>query len=310
MPEQDPISLAAKTQIDSDPSPLSGSEVPSDPDLRETLVEQPAGISVEETALVIDIHPPHHGAITRRDFFVHLFIVVLGILIAIGLEQAVEHLHHRQQLAEARKELATEYKINLAVYRTQRAEFSRFIPLLQRNIEILMYLRAHPGAPHSSWPGEFSSYHALPDYVDASWKSLQGTEILTLMPQSEVQRNTTLYDMLRQIDDNEDNTDIPFLHSVSYGFRNQDPASMTPPQLDDAIQSASDLLGRYAKMLDLQINLNARFKDFIPAPSYVDVRRIMGLQSEGISGLTEGLKLETQLTDEIARIQAEAENKK
>jgi hypothetical protein len=310
MPEQNPISLAAKTQIDSGPSPPSGSELPSDPDLTESLVEQPSGISVEEPAPVIDIHPPHHGALTRRDFFVHLFIVVLGILIAIGLEQAVEYIHHRQQLAEARTDLATEYKINLAVYRTQRAEFNRFIPLLQRNIEILMYLRAHPGAPHSSWPSEFSSYHALPYYVDATWKSLQGTEILTLLPQSEVQRNTTLYDMLRQIDDNEDNTDNPFLRSVSYGFRNQDPASMTPAQLDEAIQSACELLGRYAKMVDLQINLNARFKDFVPAPSYADVRKIMGLQSERTSDLAEGVRLETQLTDEIARIQAEAENKK
>ena len=39
---------------------------------------------------MIDIHPPQHAPMTRRDFFVHLFIVVLGILIAIGLEQTVE----------------------------------------------------------------------------------------------------------------------------------------------------------------------------------------------------------------------------
>jgi len=34
---------------------------------------------------------------TRREFFTHLFIVILGILIAIGLEQAVEYLHHRHE---------------------------------------------------------------------------------------------------------------------------------------------------------------------------------------------------------------------
>ena len=39
---------------------------------------------------MIDIHPPHHSATTRREFFVHLFIVILGILIAISLEQTVE----------------------------------------------------------------------------------------------------------------------------------------------------------------------------------------------------------------------------
>jgi hypothetical protein len=46
---------------------------------------------------MIDIHPPHHAATTRRDFFIHLSTVILGILIAIGLEQAVEYIHHRHQ---------------------------------------------------------------------------------------------------------------------------------------------------------------------------------------------------------------------
>ena len=46
---------------------------------------------------MIDIHPPHHAAATRRDFFIHLSTVVLGILIAIGLEQTVEAIHHADE---------------------------------------------------------------------------------------------------------------------------------------------------------------------------------------------------------------------
>ena len=46
---------------------------------------------------MIDIHPPQHAPMTRREFFTHLFIVILGILIAIGLVQAVEYLHHRHE---------------------------------------------------------------------------------------------------------------------------------------------------------------------------------------------------------------------
>src|SRR6185437_8605625 len=153
MKEQDDTSPAASMQSDPDPSPSVALETaprpeppeaaPLAPGPPESAAEQSAEIPVEENVPVIDIHPPAHGGITRRDFFVHLFIVVLGILIAIGMEQGVEYIHHRQELAEARRELATEYQINLAVYRTQRAEFSRFIPILQRNIAIFTYLRAH-----------------------------------------------------------------------------------------------------------------------------------------------------------------------
>ncbi|HEY4009683.1 MAG TPA: hypothetical protein VGM11_05990 [Acidobacteriaceae bacterium] len=72
---------------------------------------------------MIDIHPPQHGAMTRRDFFVHLGIVVLGILIAIGLEQAVEAVHHRGQRNDLIRQMRTESQHNLTIFQTdQRLE--------------------------------------------------------------------------------------------------------------------------------------------------------------------------------------------
>jgi hypothetical protein len=66
---------------------------------------------------MIDIHPPQHAAITRRDFFVHLGIVVLGILIAIGLEQTVEYFHHRDQVADLGEQMRVEAQNNLPLIR-------------------------------------------------------------------------------------------------------------------------------------------------------------------------------------------------
>jgi hypothetical protein len=65
---------------------------------------------------MIDIHPPQHAAITRRDFFIHLGIVVLGILIAIGLEQTVEALHHRQEREALIENFHGECSDNLQVF--------------------------------------------------------------------------------------------------------------------------------------------------------------------------------------------------
>src|SRR5215469_11971353 len=65
---------------------------------------------------MIDIHPPQHGSITRRDFFVHLFIVVLGILIAIGLEQTVEYLHHAHERRALIENFHHECADNLKVF--------------------------------------------------------------------------------------------------------------------------------------------------------------------------------------------------
>jgi hypothetical protein len=115
MPDQDLKPLAPKAQIDPDPSPLVGSEAPH-AELPEVVVEQPAEITIEEPAHVIDIHPPQHGAITRRDFFVHLFIVILGILIAIGLEQAVEGIHHAYERRALIEDFHHECADNLKVF--------------------------------------------------------------------------------------------------------------------------------------------------------------------------------------------------
>ena len=57
---------------------------------------------------MIDIHPPHHAATTGRDFFIHLGTIVLGILIAIGLEQTAEFIHHAHERRQLRDDLRTE----------------------------------------------------------------------------------------------------------------------------------------------------------------------------------------------------------
>ena len=62
---------------------------------------------------MIDIHPPHHAATTRRDFVVHLATIVFGILIALGLEQTIEILHQRQQRHELREGALADARIYL-----------------------------------------------------------------------------------------------------------------------------------------------------------------------------------------------------
>jgi hypothetical protein len=65
---------------------------------------------------MIDIHPPQHAPMTKRDFFVHLGIVVLGILIAIGLEQTVEYIHHAHERRALIENFHQECADNLKVF--------------------------------------------------------------------------------------------------------------------------------------------------------------------------------------------------
>jgi hypothetical protein len=113
-----------RARIDPDPSPC---EMPPTLDPLEIAIEQPDETPVEQAAPMIDIHPPHHSVSTRREFFVHLFIVVLGILIAIGLEQTVEAIHHAQERRALIESFHHECADNLKV-------FDRDLALVHQNI--------------------------------------------------------------------------------------------------------------------------------------------------------------------------------
>ena len=54
---------------------------------------------------MLDVHPPHEAAHSWKDFFVHIATIVVGLLIAIGLEQTVEAIHHHDQRKEFQRRM-------------------------------------------------------------------------------------------------------------------------------------------------------------------------------------------------------------
>jgi hypothetical protein len=72
---------------------------------------------------MLDVHPPHHSPNTWRDFFIHIATIVIGLLIAIGLERTVEYIHHRQERHQLEENL--------------RAEADKRVPLIQANLKAI-----------------------------------------------------------------------------------------------------------------------------------------------------------------------------
>ena len=54
---------------------------------------------------MLDVHPPHSPTHTWKDFFIHIATIVVGLLIAVGLEQTVEAIHHSRQRHELEEAL-------------------------------------------------------------------------------------------------------------------------------------------------------------------------------------------------------------
>jgi hypothetical protein len=60
----------------------------------------------------MEIHPPTKPVESVKDFLIHLSMITIGILIALGLEQAVEAWHHRELGLQARENIVNELRDN------------------------------------------------------------------------------------------------------------------------------------------------------------------------------------------------------
>jgi hypothetical protein len=117
---------------------------------------------------MLDIHPAHHAASTWRDFLIHIATIVLGLLIAIGLEQTVEYFHHRHLAREAREQLRLEGISNEAsnefnIYTTHRHQRD-----LQRDLVILRAVRTHALTPNEPFIVRRFRYV----YLEDAWRKI------------------------------------------------------------------------------------------------------------------------------------------
>lgn len=155
----------------------------------------------EETA-VIDVHAAHGGIHTWKDFWIHLGTITLGLLIAIGLEQSVEALHHLHQRHDLEASLRAECKVNKD---RAEADFSGYDDLmmwllgLHRDIgkmlatggkanlpyrELRYRPRLQEGVITTGGPGSL---------VTSVWDTANADNRLALLPEDEAHAYSLLY---------------------------------------------------------------------------------------------------------------------
>jgi hypothetical protein len=91
---------------------------------------------------MLDVHPPHAPTHTWKDFFIHIATICVGLLIAIGLEQSVEAIHHRHERDVLVQEMRLEAERNILLLHTD----------IDRNLEKAAWNRAILTALQTSHP--------------------------------------------------------------------------------------------------------------------------------------------------------------
>jgi len=225
---------------------------------------------------MLDVHPPHHSPNTWRDFFLHIATIVVGLIIAVGLEQSVEFLHHRHEVKETREALRLERKENCRNFAVNTTDFRLQIAELQNNLRVLIFLQQHPSTPEENLPGVLTWGSAIEPPVESVWKNAQQSNVIALMPRDEAENIANLY---RMIDDNAVAESIvfeAFTHAASYALIDPDPSHMSPVLLADEIDLTRHALEMEFRLGILMENLNNLFPDFAPAPTAAELHLISG----------------------------------
>lgn len=138
---------------------------------------------------MLDVHAPEHRISGKRDFFVHLFTITCGLLIALGLEAGVEALHHRHQRKEAEATIREELEASRSELKAAEPARLDEIKKLSAAISSIEARIAGKGVPSQSMALAFSE--AVPG--DAAWRTASSTGVLAYMDFETVEAFSACY---------------------------------------------------------------------------------------------------------------------
>ena len=144
----------------------------------------------------MEIDLPEKPIHSVRDFFLHIFTITIGILIALGLEQGVEAYHHRQLAEEARANIVSELRDN----RHNLDEVRKHIPKLMQEPETILQLvnQALAHKLHKTPP--MSLHFDLATTTSTSWTTAQAIGALNYMNYQEVKQFSEAYQLQQKFE--------------------------------------------------------------------------------------------------------------
>jgi hypothetical protein len=212
---------------------------------------------------VIEVHPPTEPVHGVRDFFIHLFMITLGLLIALGMEGCVEVWHHRHLVHEAETSLQREIQGNARGLQGVLEDLKKEQELLRQDVAVMTKIIANPKVMnHENMTINFR----IRTFDDVSWKTAQSTGALSYMPYSRAQEYSDIYNAQNEITTAEHQavrdtvlSVAPFLNSKA---GDPNPSGEEAVKIKDRIEV---LQGQLIFLESLIKGLDSEYKKFLAA---------------------------------------------
>ena len=144
---------------------------------------------------MLDVHVPHPTH-SWKDFFIHIATITVGLLIAVGLEQTVEAIHHHHQREELREALLQDNQKALRDDQdVERVALNRVQWLTARIDDLIVDL--HTNAHPHFIPLLPIDFRSLPS--DPNWKSAKSSSLAEVLPQEDVKAFSEADDLVNEV---------------------------------------------------------------------------------------------------------------
>ncbi len=203
---------------------------------------------------MIDIHAPHERTHTWTDFLIHIATIVVGLFIAIGLEQTVELVHRSNQRQQLQADLRTEAENNRSII-ARDLRLQELEPWFEQAMRaadsaapqqgrIRITLPSAPCIPGSV--GTSTERYFAPS--EAVWTTAKESSLVGLLPVEQARMYARLahnYDLLA-VSREEFYRSCSAIGSMQHRFARLVPGTstpvwiLTPAQADHLAQAASD----------------------------------------------------------------------
>jgi hypothetical protein len=207
----------------------------------------------------MEIHAPEGSVHSFRDVAIHLAIVTVGILIALGLEQAVEWYHHRELAAEARANILSEIGDN----RKELDSLLGKVPDSRGNhlsaVRVIDTYLAHG----TSADNKMNLGVGIAEIRDTAWTTAQTIGALNYMPYGEVQKFASAYRLQQQFQRLQDRAVDAVVTSVAVFAEGQGPDKLSQTDLVLERQRILDSLAQIVAETQLAEGLDKTYAEVL-----------------------------------------------
>ncbi|MES2392297.1 MAG: hypothetical protein V4555_11695 [Acidobacteriota bacterium] len=133
---------------------------------------------------MLDVHPPHEATHSWTDFFIHIATIVVGLILAVGLEQSVEAVHHHHQRRELEQALYADTEKAVRESAIAAADNQQLIHYLDVRIAQVEAALDSNHPPTALLPRPVITDYDSPD--DPTWKAAKSSGLTELFSPDDI----------------------------------------------------------------------------------------------------------------------------